>query len=111
MKANFIIRNKKATLSLSLILILAIPMIVAFAQPTLAQVGVAQPEKTTGYIDFSPRLVGVGQEATANLFIYPIPTNNAYQPYYDGYRGITVTFVKPDGTKDTFMPTLDQSEL
>ena len=26
-------------------------------------------------------------------------------PYYDGYCGVTVTFVRPDGTKDTFMPT------
>ena len=97
--------NKKAILSISLILMLTMTLKMAFAQPSLAQIGVAQPEKTTGYIDFSPRLVGVGQEATVNLFIYPIPTNYAYQPYYDGYRGITVTFVKPDGTKDTFMPT------
>ncbi len=96
--------NKKTLLSLSLILMLAMTLMMAFAQPTSAQLGVPQPEKTTGYIDFSPRLVGVGQEATVNLFIYPIPTNYAYQPYYDGYRGITVTFVKPDGTKDTFMP-------
>src|SRR4030067_3529166 len=96
--------NKKTICSLSLILILAVSMIMAFAQPTLAQIGVPMPEKTTGYIDVAPRLVGVGQEATVNLFIYPIPTNYAYQPYYDGYRGVTVTFVKPDGTKDTFMP-------
>ena len=97
--------NKKAILSFSLILILAIPLIVAFAQPALAQVGVPQPENTSGYIDVSPHLLGVGQQATVNLFIYPIPTNYAYQAYYDGYRGITVTFVRPDGTKDTFTPT------
>src|SRR4030067_1631738 len=97
--------NKKTICSLSLILILAVSMIMAFAQPTLAQIGVPMPEKTTGYIDVAPKLVGVGQEATVNLFIYPIPTKKAYQPYYDGYRGVTVTFVKPDGTKDTFMPT------
>ena len=42
--------------------------------------------------------------ATVNLFVYPIPTTYAYLPYYDGYRGVTVTFVKPDGSKDTFMP-------
>jgi hypothetical protein len=97
--------NKKTISSLSLILILAVSMIIAFAHPTLAQVGVPQPEKTTGYIDVAPRLIGVGQEATVNLFIYPLPTNRAYLTYYDGYRGVTVTFVKPDGTKDTFMPT------
>jgi hypothetical protein len=97
--------NKKAILSLSLILLLAISLMMAFAQTSVAQVGVPMPEKTTGYIDVAPRLIGVGQEATVNLFIYPIPTNYAYLPFYDGYRGITVTFVRPDGTKDTFMPT------
>ena len=71
--------NKKTISSLSLILILAVSMIMAFAQPTLAQVGVPQPEKTTGYISVAPRLIGVGQEATVNLFIYPIPTDYAYR--------------------------------
>src|SRR4030067_653035 len=103
-KASKIQGNKRTICSLSLILILAVSMIMAFAQPTLAQIGVPQPEKTTGYIDVAPRLLGVGQEATVNLFIYPIPTNYIYRPYYDGYRGVTVTFVKPDGTKDSFMP-------
>ena len=68
--------NKKKIGSLSLILILAVSMIIAFAQPALAQIGVPQPEKTTGYISVAPTLLGVGQTATVNLFIYPIPTNN-----------------------------------
>jgi hypothetical protein len=42
---NFI-RNKKAFWSLSLILMLAMTIIIAFAQPSYAQVGVPQPEKT-----------------------------------------------------------------
>ncbi len=96
--------NKKIISSLLLILILAVSLILAFVQPTSAQVGVPQPEKTVGYISVAPKLVGVGQEATVNLFIYPIPTNYAYRPYFKGYFGVTVTFVKPDGTKDTFMP-------
>jgi hypothetical protein len=99
------IKSKKTFWSLSLILLLAMTMMIAFTQPSLAQVGVPQPEKTTGYIDVAPRLVGVSQEATVNIFIYPIPTDYAYVPYYDGYRGVTVTFIRPDGTKDTFMPT------
>ncbi len=96
--------NKKTISSLSLILLLAVSMFMVFAQPTLAQVGVPQPEKTVGFISVAPKLVGVDQEATVNLFIYPIPTNYAYRPYFKGYFGVTVTFVKPDGTKDTFMP-------
>ncbi|TRO55012.1 hypothetical protein E2P63_00215, partial [Candidatus Bathyarchaeota archaeon] len=97
--------SRKTFSSLSLILILAVSMIIVFAQPALAQIGIPQPEKTTGYIDVAPRLVGVGQEATVNLFIYPLPTDYAYVAYYGGYTGVTVTFVRPDGTKDTFMPT------
>ncbi|MGD6809772.1 MAG: PQQ-binding-like beta-propeller repeat protein [Candidatus Bathyarchaeia archaeon] len=104
LELNTIRCNKKIICSLSLILLLSMTLITVFTQTSLAQVGISQPEKTTGYIDVSPRLVGVGQTATVNLFIYPIPTNYAYQPYYDGYRGVTVTFTKPDGTKDTFMP-------
>jgi hypothetical protein len=96
--------NSKKISTLSLILILLMTLMIAFNQSSLAQVGVPQPEKTTGYIDVSPRLIGVGQQATVNIFIYPIPTDYAYVPYYDGYRGVTVTFIKPDGTKDTFMP-------
>jgi hypothetical protein len=98
------IKNKKTFCSLSLILMLAMTLIIAFAEPSLAQIGVPQPEKTIGYIDVSPHLVGVGQEATVNLFVYPIPTDMAYLGYYDGYRGVVVTFVKPDGTKDSFKP-------
>jgi hypothetical protein len=104
MKINFFTKNQKTLYSLSLILMLAMTLIIAFAQTTSAQVGVPQPEKTIGFVSVSPTLVGVGQEATVNLFVYPIPTDYAYLPYYDGYRGVIVTFVKPDGTKDSFKP-------
>jgi hypothetical protein len=105
MNLNFFVRNKKTFWSLSLILMLAMTLIIAFAQPGLAQVGIPQPEKTTGYISVAPTLVGVGQTITTNLWVYPMPTTNAYKPYFNGFFGLTVTFVKPDGTKDTFMPT------
>jgi hypothetical protein len=101
---NSIIRNKKTILSLSLILLLAMTVIIAFAQPSSAQVGIPQPEKTTGYITVAPTLIGVGQNSTVNLWIYPLPSNYVYQPYFKGFDGITVTFVKPDGTKDSFKP-------
>ncbi|MGD0406544.1 MAG: PQQ-binding-like beta-propeller repeat protein [Candidatus Bathyarchaeia archaeon] len=96
--------NKKAILSLSLILLLAMTLMMAFAQPGLAQVGVPQPEKTVGYISVAPTLVGVGQKATVNLWVHPLPTTYDYYPYFAGFHGVTVTFVRPDGTKDTFMP-------
>ncbi|HLN45946.1 MAG TPA: PQQ-binding-like beta-propeller repeat protein [Candidatus Sulfotelmatobacter sp.] len=84
---------------------LTVSMIIAFAQPSLAQVGVIQPEKTVGFASVAPLLIGVGQTATVNLWVYPLPTTNGGSPYFNGFYGITVTFVRPDGTKDTFMPT------
>ena len=45
---NKINGNKKAVLSISLILLLAMTVMMAFAQTGLAQIGVAQPEKTVG---------------------------------------------------------------
>jgi hypothetical protein len=98
------IGNRKILYSLSLILLLAMTVIIAFAQPSSAQIGIPQPETTKGYITVAPTLVGVGQEPTVNLWIFPLPTTAAYKPYFNGFYGITVTFVKPDGTKDTFMP-------
>jgi hypothetical protein len=84
-----ITKGKNAVFSLSLILLLAMTVIIAFAQPSLAQVGVPQPVKTAGYISVAPKLVGVGQEATVNLWTMPMPTNYAYRPYYKGFDGIT----------------------
>ena len=97
--------NKKAIFSISLILMLAMTLMMAFVQPASGQYGVAQPEKTVGYASVAPKLIGVGQTATVNLWVMPLPTKYNYDSEWDGFFGITVTFVKPDGTKDTFMPT------
>jgi hypothetical protein len=96
--------NKKAIFSISLILLLTMTLMMALTQPSLAQIGIPQPEKTVGYIDIAPRLIGVGQQPTVNLWVFPLPTTYENQPYYKGFIGVTLTFVKPDGTKDTFMP-------
>jgi hypothetical protein len=96
--------NKNATLSLSLILMLAMTLMMAFTQTSSAQVGVIMPEKTVGFASVAPTLVGVDQNATVNLWVYPLPTTYDYHPYFQGFYGVTVTFVRPDGSKDTFMP-------
>lgn len=96
--------NKKVICSLSLILMLAMTFLMVFTQPSLAQIGVPQPEKTVGYISVAPTLIGVGQTATVNLWVFPIPTTYLYSPYFDGFFGITVTFIKPNGAEDSFMP-------
>jgi hypothetical protein len=98
-------RNKKAVYSLSLILLLAMTLMMAFTQTSLAQVGVPQPVKTTGFASVAPKLIGVGQTLTVNLWTNPVPTKYNYAPAFNGYYGVTVTFVRPDGSKDTFMPT------
>ena len=90
---------------MTLILLLAVTLMMALAQPTSAQAGIAQPEKTVGYASVAPTLIGLGQAPTVNLWVNPLPTTYAYQPYFKGFYGVTVTFVRPDGTKDTFMPT------
>ncbi len=97
-------KSKKAIGSLALILLLAISLMMPFTQTSSAQVGVTQPEKTAGYISVAPTLIGVGQTATVNLWVFPLPTTYSYLPYFKGFTGIEVTFVKPDGTEDTFMP-------
>jgi hypothetical protein len=86
------------------IMLLAMTFIMAFALPSFAQVGVPQPEETTGFISVAPTVIGVGQTATVNLWVFPLPTTYLYKPYYGGFTGITVTFVKPNGSEDTFMP-------
>jgi hypothetical protein len=101
---NKIFRRKNAVFSLSLILMLSMTIIIAFAEPSFAQVGIPQPEKTTGYISVAPTLIGVDQEATVNLWIFPLPTNYLYNPVYSGFTGVTVTLNKPDGSKDSFKP-------
>jgi hypothetical protein len=86
------------------ILLLAMTLMMAFALPSFAQVGVPQPEETSGFISVAPTLIGVGQTATVNLWIFPLSNYWDYRSEFQGFHGITVTFVKPNGSEDTFMP-------
>jgi outer membrane protein assembly factor BamB len=96
--------NKKALLAFSLITIFAVSIL---APLVTALPGITYPRKTTAYIDVAPGVVGVGQEAACTIFIVPRPvTNSGAPPYPQGYTGVTVTFTKPDGTTDTFMPQI-----
>jgi len=105
------IREYKNTFyAVSLIALLAVSMAMVFAPSALAQVGIAQPRQTAGHIDVAPHLIGVGQQATVNLWVNPWAEDYGMVAWYGGpnngtYTGITVTFTRPDGTKDTFTPT------
>ncbi len=41
---------------------------------------------------------------TVNLWVFPPPDYYSLSPALAGFKGITVTFTRPDGTNDTFMP-------
>jgi hypothetical protein len=103
-KNNKICGNKNAVLSLSLILMLSLTLIMAFAPISSAQFNVRQPEKTAGYASIAPKLVGVDQTITVNLWVFPLPTRYDMHTAFNGFYGVTVTFVRPDGSKDSFMP-------
>jgi hypothetical protein len=110
MNTNFSIntnirRNKNAFYAVSLIAIFAASITMAFAPSISAQIGITQPRKTYSYISVAPNLVGVGQDLTVNLWVCPFPQNYSTAPCNQGFSGLSVTFTRPDGTKDTFMPT------
>jgi len=99
---------KDAFFAVLLILIFAIGIGMAFVPTAKAQAGVtgvSTGETTVGYISVAPTLIGVGQQLTVNTWVFPLPTTYDNLPNWNGFYGLTVTFTRPDGTKDTFMPT------
>ena len=60
---------KNAFFAVSLILIFAISIGMAFAPTASAQVGITQPRTTAGYIIAAPTLIGVGQQLTVNPWV------------------------------------------
>src|SRR5208283_1639283 len=96
---------KNAFFAVLLISIFAIGIGMTFAPAASAQIGCTQPEQTVGFITVAPTLVGVGQQLTVNLWVNPLPTLANDEPGYYGFKGLSVTFTEPDGTKDTIAPT------
>jgi hypothetical protein len=86
------------------IAILAFSAIATIVPFTAAQTGITQPRQTAAYLSVAPKLVGVGQTMTVNLWVFPPPDYYSLSPILGGFRDITVTFTRPDGTKDSFMP-------
>jgi hypothetical protein len=103
MKAKY---NRREIFAISAILLLAMSAIMASI--SISEAAQVPNRKTTAYLSVNPKLVGLNQEMTVNMWIYPSPTG----PHFSGGRlaqmeftGLTITFTRPDGTKDTFMPT------
>jgi outer membrane protein assembly factor BamB len=96
--------NRKTFLAITLIAIFAVSII---APLVTALPGITYPRKTAAYVDVAPAVIGVGQEAAVTIFIVPRPvTYSGAPPYPYAYSGVTVTFTRPDGTTDTFMPQI-----
>jgi outer membrane protein assembly factor BamB len=78
------------------------------------------PDRDTGtYACASPKISGLGQQLTVNLWIWPAlespsmytpiqqalkPGSNLQNIVASGFEGLQVTITKPDGTQSTFMP-------
>ncbi len=81
------------------------PMFIGFS----AQAIVWPPYDTGAFIAVAPDPVGLGQQVVVNAWIDPLPQ----MPFGDlggivnsnvGFENVTVTFVRPDGSRDTFKP-------
>ena len=104
-------RNNTKTSAVAFIALLTLSAVVAilpaFAQKTYTKM----PERDTGtYVAASPKLLGLGQEVTINIFTWPAPSGPTYYAQnmvnvQEGWEDLSCTITKPDGTKDTFMPT------
>jgi outer membrane protein assembly factor BamB len=105
-------RYKNAFYGVSLILLFAFSIVMAFAPSALGQKISAYPvPRVTGaYAAAAPSVIGVSQTLTVNLWVQPPPQDAAGSPNGLMYSGFTVTFTRPDGTTDTFVPT-DHSGL
>ena len=63
--------------------------------------------KTSTTLVVTPEFIGNGQTLTVNCWVWPPPSGPSYYAqapflYFDNY---TFTFTRPDGSKDTFMPS------
>src|SRR4030067_1866929 len=100
--------NTKSLTAISMLLLMALMLMTIL--PAVNAVFIStEPRKTSAQISVKPTVIGKGQQLTVNLFVWPPPPPPDYyargsevQEMY--YENLTVTFTRPDGTKDTFMP-------
>jgi outer membrane protein assembly factor BamB len=102
--------TKKQTLAV----IALISMLIVSSGLTVLSVNAAVPDRDCrAFISVAPKVIGVGQEAVVDGFIWPSPSGPTFYArdpdpatgVFPEYRNVTVSFTRPDGSKDTFMPT------
>ena len=100
------LRNSRGLSLITVIAMMAL-MLTAILPAVTAQLISTDPRKTTAYISVSPKVIGKGQQMTVNCWVWPAPSGPSFYAqnleviYYENF---TVSFTRPDGTKDTFMP-------
>src|SRR4030065_1839547 len=101
---------KKVKIAIALCLTLSFAVSMFAVLPAAYGLYTAVPDRATGaYISTNPDLIGISQDLTVSLWVYPSPTG----PHFEMGRGagsilntfqdIAVTFTRPDGSKDTFI--------
>src|SRR4030066_373207 len=98
---------KKLKIAIALFLSLSFAISLFAVLPTAKGV-IAVPDRPTGaFISTNPDLIGINQELTVNLWVYPSPNGPNFEmgrTYPMIFHDIMVAFTRPDGSKDTFMP-------
>jgi hypothetical protein len=95
------IRRSTTALTVALILLLTISGMIS----TTAAANSAPDRKTRAFLSVAPTTIGIDQQLTVNAIIYPSPASPEYSWMSESFKGVTVTFTRPDGTTDSFMPT------
>src|SRR4030067_1273379 len=107
------LRNK-SKIAIALLLTLSFAVSLFVVLPAAGAV-IAVPDRPLGaFISTNPDLIGLNQPLTVNLWLYPSPAGPNFEmgsalKGFGGVQGmhftdVTVTFTRPDGSKDTFMP-------
>jgi hypothetical protein len=99
-----ITKKTRITKKLATTITLVLTLMFSFALIAPAANAQVPTRKTAAYLSLNPHLIGMGQPLTINLWIYPSPATRTFSWYAEGFTDITITFTKPDGTTDTFMP-------
>src|SRR3990172_12051831 len=100
------LRNSRSLSVISVLALMALMMIAVLPAVNAIFIDTA-PRKTTAYISVAPKVIGKGQQLTVNAWVWPAPSGPSYYAqdltniYFENF---TVTFTRPDGSKDTFMP-------
>ena len=101
----FFARNKTKTSAVVIIALLALSVVIAILPTVNAQVIALPNRKEYAYLSVMPRTVGMDQPLLVNLWINPpMATPHLWSQAEIRWENITITFTRPDGSKDTFMP-------